>query len=262
MAGFVIAAMVLIILAKKVIRVCSPTRQLVLVCVAGILSLAWAQYAWGVLSDYEPFWSRILSYALIALTASMGWLCITHCMNQLGKSGHNKNVALTLHCLAFISIATISTWKLATYGRYLEFPINLFTIPVLGLSAIALCNRVVTHQWLPGLVKSRHSVWANRVLIILFIVASVGLIAGEAKSFMNGGDFQAAHPEWTEAIAYGLKCAIINTQLLVWIGYLGVMAFTFKILPQQNDSTGSNCLNAAEPIGSIKTWRNRKATHD
>lgn len=235
LGGAAIAALALLLSRRKLNQL-PHAHQLLLAGIASLIGTALTIHLFDVLNDSTDCSgtaSCLFTWVLVMLIASTGWLAFNYCLDRLGKSSEPQTKILRIHYWALVLIALGLTWQLATYGRYLEFQNTLFAAPVIGLCLMSLCNRIDQGNWL---IRSAHSETFNlssRILMVCCVVASIVLVAGEARSFMYGRDFQLAHPDDLDALAYALQYTLINAQLLLWLACLCVMAFTFRILPKQ-----------------------------
>lgn len=236
LAGLAIAAIALLAIRSKVMAL-TRERQRLAIAIAALLSTAWTQHACSEIgANHLDILETLTVFIPLLLTGSTCWLCLSYCVDRLAQTINRTSIALVLNYLVVLMFAWALTWKLATYGRYLEFPIGLFSAPVLGLILVGLCNRLTIGTWLALPLTPNHSTRINPFVSVICAVAIAGLILGEARSFMHGRDFQAAHPESLDALAYAFKYALSNSQMLTWACFLFVMAFTFRVLPTQKSS--------------------------
>lgn len=180
---------------------------------------------------------NILMASLILRQACKILSCASNTSSDIDKSGYRLYLLYLLTAI----LAVYETYGLATYGRYLSFPSEMAYIPVTGIIGLALIHCITQRQF------SWHALDLNRLVgnsvihkirdkmagYALACIA-VALIVGETRSFMLGRDFIIAYPNFPERLKMAFIFTLTNSQLLVWLLCLFVLAVSFLVAGGKN----------------------------
>jgi exo-beta-1,3-glucanase (GH17 family) len=137
--------------------------------------------------------------------------------------------------LVVIVYAAFKTAVLAWDGRYVDFPTAVTQTTVFSLIALALINRMsVNLTTLFGYVPSKPSCLKRVSYSIVGL--SVLLVMGESYSFMVSRDFIMAYPSMANRLATAVLFTVSNTQLLLWLASLIVLAIPFYASGKMTES--------------------------
>ena len=144
--------------------------------------------------------------------------------------------------LLLIALALYKTYGLATYGRYLDFPYAELSLSVVGLIGLTVCSAFTGGKWvnvppLCDLFGYSRAIANPRTIFYLLCFALIALLAGETNAFMSGRDFIAAYPEMRRRLTNALYYTLINQQLLIWLGYLALLAVFYYPNDRRSFST-------------------------
>jgi len=164
------------------------------------------------------------------VAALLGVLLIQRVLDLLSGHATSTRSATTLR-FAYLGVtlfALYRTYLLARHGRYISFPIDHLTVPVIGLVGLIAARALVAGQirWvdlhLSALVGApSHAV--DRWLGWGVAIAIVALVGGETYAFFEARDLRSIYPTWHEALPVALHYAVGNTQLLTWAFLLGCL---------------------------------------
>ncbi len=129
--------------------------------------------------------------------------------------------------LAVCAFATFKTALLAWNGRYIDFPTAITQTTVFSLIALAGIQKTINLTNLFAYVPSKPSC-VKRVSYWLAGL-SVALIFGESYAFMVSRDLISAHPNFINRLSTAILYTISNTQLLLWLASLTVLAAPFYL---------------------------------
>jgi exo-beta-1,3-glucanase (GH17 family) len=132
--------------------------------------------------------------------------------------------------LVVIAYALCKTAILAWDGRYVDFPIASLQTTVFSIIALAFINRFIEKtpinvNALIGYVRHDNV----KIIRNLFICFSVALIVGESYAFIVSRDFIMAYPSISHRLMMAVLYTFSNTQLLLWLASLGVLAMPFYL---------------------------------
>ena len=167
--------------------------------------------------------------------------CSSNISSDISSDSDKSGFWLYLLYLLTAILAVYETYGLATYGRYLSFPSEMAYIPVTGIVGLALIHCITQRQF------SWHAIDLNRLVgnsIIHKIrdkmagyalaCIAIALIVGETRSFMLGRDFIIAYPNFSERLKMAFIFTLTNSQLLVWLLCLLVLAVSFLVAGGKN----------------------------
>jgi exo-beta-1,3-glucanase (GH17 family) len=177
-------------------------------------------------------WQRGYTLLIVAANALLGGLLIQRNLNILRKLADEQTLAnwLRLSYLLFIALALYKTFDLSVHGRYLSFPIEQFSLPSLGILGLIVCYWLEHRTF--SLALDNLTGWnlhshRDRLAVYLLCFALVAMILGETKAFLDGRDFIQAHPGLSAGLPVALSYTLYNSQLLLWLASLFVLALPF-----------------------------------
>jgi exo-beta-1,3-glucanase (GH17 family) len=178
-------------------------------------------------------WQRLQTVVLIGLNAALAGLMLQRSKRLLTNQAPQPMLDLWLYrlYLVFVGYAIYKTYGLATYGRYISFPLVATYIPVIGIIGLSAVTWVVNqHISLKTLsvdslfgVKNSQEKW-HKPLGYALIIMIFAMIIGETKAFTDGSDFILAYPAVIDRIRQALIFTVSNGQLLSWLIYLAILA--------------------------------------
>lgn len=179
-------------------------------------------------------WQRFQSGLIVILNIFTGWLILNRALDIGLRVRSSKLSVTTLDSIYLLIIALVlyKTYLLAVDGRYISFPFEIASIPILGLLALFVLRCLngrcslsnIGYNALIG--RNPELNQRNKHIAWLLILYAVGLIIGETKAFMIGGDFVLAYPDWMERIFWALVFTLTNIQLIVWLMCLLILAIS------------------------------------
>ncbi len=213
--------------AKK-LRELSVFRSILFLALSQVFSICLvtlANFLWY--TSYNQ-WQRSYMLFISCANALLGAQLLQRSYALLTKTPGSQALAERLRglYLLFIVLALYKTYGLAVHGRYLSFPIEQFTLPVLGIFAliglIALNERRFELSTLRSDVLIGWNLHGHRDRLIAYALSFgiIAMILGETKAFMDGSDFIQAHPGVSAGLPFALTYTLENQQLVVWLGYL------------------------------------------
>jgi len=216
-----------------------PLSQLPLPRMA--LFLAFAQLLASLLvTQADELWATSFNLlqsagtaAIVAINALLA-VCLTRrAMAVLNREPANEKLGAWLQAiyLALIALAVYKTYMLALDGRYISFPYEMTYIAVAGALGLIAMRYLDERNWsvklldFDGLIGySQASPKRNRIIAWVLVLMALALIAGETRAFLISRDFVEAHPDMAERFRLAFIYTITNSQLLVWLASLGVLA--------------------------------------
>ncbi|WFP51568.1 exo-beta-1,3-glucanase [Methylomonas sp. EFPC3] len=151
--------------------------------------------------------------------------------------------ALQTGYLLFMALAVAKTYLLAFDGRYLSFPVEQFTIPAVGIAALAVCRRLGDLTTNSGAEAGKYS---GRLAFLLGL-GIFGIVAGETYSFMSAYDFIQAHPSIGEGLPVALGYTLQNRQLLAWLVCILILALPYWPKPSGKPQPAGDARISGEP---------------
>ncbi len=189
-------------------------------------------------------WQRAQTGLIVVLNVITGWLILNRALD-IGlqvRSAKLSVIGLDALYLLITALILYKTYLLAVDGRYISFPFEIASIPILGLLILFLLRCVNGHYSLSNIgydaLVGRNPQFNERTKQIgrLLILYAAGLVVGETKAFMIGGDFVLAYPDWMERMFWAFVFTVTNAQLIAWLACLLVLAFSLLI----SGRTGGN----------------------
>lgn len=224
----------------KKLPLSSFPRLIVMLTLAQLFSLCLvtlADFLW-----YTSYSSLQRGYAItiVIINAWLGALLIRRCSDILTAQITQEQLAGWLRntYLFFIALGLYKTYGLAVHGRYLSFPIEQFSLPVIGVLGLIACQWLSQSKWrkydmgfdkLSGLTGNSRR---DHLIAYALVFAIFAMILGETKAFMDGRDFIQAHPGLSEGLPVALSYTLNNHQLLIWLAYLLVLSLPFWLNKQ------------------------------
>jgi len=207
--------------------------QLFSVCMISLADFLWYTSYSGVQRAYAIF--------MVAINAWLGILLTRRYADILSGQPAQKQLATWLKSiyLFFVVLGLYKTFGLAMYGRYLSFPIEQFTLPVVGVFGLVVCQRlklIHLNQHDIGfepLIGSSVQGSFNHWIAYSLTFSILAMIVGETNAFLVGRDFIQAHPGVSEGLKFALSYTFNNAQLVIWLGYLLVLSLPFWLNKRQ-----------------------------
>jgi hypothetical protein len=208
------------------------------VSVMSILALALvygADHGWH--TSYTPV--ETLTAAIgIVLAAIIAALLVRRVLDLLSSCTTPPRIARALR-LAYLGVTCFALYRthlLAHHGRYVSFPIDHLTVPVLGLVGLLAARLLVTGRvsrldlHLSNLLGTpTHPL--DRWLGWTVAIAIAALISGETYAFFEARDLRSVYPTWSEALPVALRHALGNSELLTWVLLLGCLGRVLVPVP-------------------------------
>ncbi|MGY6274826.1 glycoside hydrolase family 17 protein [Methylomonas sp. MgM2] len=234
--GYATALWLLVITAYfKSLRPISLPGLLVFLTVAQLfcVSLVYlAQFLWQ--TSYSD-WQRTYAILLILMNSLLAALLIhrLHAISADEETPPWVMSGLRYGYLFFAVLAIYKTYCLAFDGRYLSFPTEQFTIPVIGILGLSACvwinRRRISprHRYLECLIGQSRFTGFDRPIAYLMSFGIIALIAGETYGFLSAYDFIQAHPKLSEGLPIALGYTLQNFQLVTWLLCVLILSFPF-----------------------------------
>jgi exo-beta-1,3-glucanase (GH17 family) len=187
-------------------------------------------------TSYTDF-QRLQTLLIVGFNGAWGSFLLQRVIEILTKQTVSKTAKpLYYGLLIVITYAMIKTWILAWNGRYVTFPNIVTQLQVFGLFSLFLINVFSEKMSFSNLVhlttlfdyiprKPSHIPLVAYCLMGL----SVALLMGESYSFMVSRDFIMAYPLISERLQTAVLFTVTNTQLLIWLVSLSVLAAPFFV---------------------------------
>lgn len=196
-------------------------------------------------TSYTDF-QRLQTILIVGFNGAWGYFLLQRVIEILTKQTVSKTAKpLYYGLLIIITYAMIKTALLAWDGRYISFPNIVTQLQVFGLISLFAIN--LFSEKMPFSDRIHLTTLFDYIprkpshipLVAYFLIGlSVTLIAGESYAFMLGRDFVMAHPIMSERLQTAILFSVINSQLLIWIASLGVLATPFFV--SANTRKGGN----------------------
>lgn len=201
--------------------------QLFSMCLVDMTHFLW-------MTSYSD-WQRAYTLLMLIANSLLGWLLLGRYHAILSRQADNQALAnrLTQAYLFFVSLALYKTYSLALDGRYLSFPIEQFTIPVLGLLGLTVCSWLTEVRFKPRFLTFDALVGSNRAMAYAGFFAyflslgAIALVLGETYSFLSAYDFMQAHPNLSEGLPVALAYTLQNGQLVAWLFFVLILSIPF-----------------------------------
>ncbi len=201
--------------------------QLFSVCLIHLTHLMWE-------TSYSD-WQRAYTLLMIMMNAALGGLLLnrTHAALTHSTPPVWLTRGLRYGYLLFTLLAFYKTYHLALDGRYLSFPNEQFTIPVIGILGLLVCawldQTKPTSAWRLSncLIGQGSFTHYDRLLAYLLNIGIIGAVAGETYGFLSAYDFIQAHPKLSEGLPVALSYTLQNSQLILWLLCVFVLSLPF-----------------------------------
>lgn len=158
------------------------------------------------------------------------WLFIIQRHNSVAQQNHLYRISHAL-IIVFIAYALYQSYGLTLNGRYISFPIIPSAIPIAGLLGLMLIACISQQSWSLKTIELNRLLGYNndyaaqdKIMGCLLLVLSFGVIVGEIKGFILGGDFVLAYPHVMQRIGMAIFYTLCNSQLLLWLACLLIFA--------------------------------------
>lgn len=198
-------------------------------------------------TSYTDF-QRLQTLLIVGFNGAWGVFLLQRVNEALNKQTASQKNTKRLYygLLIVITYAMIKTAILAWNGRYVTFPNIVTQLQVFGLFSLFLIN-----------LCSAKMPFSNRVhlttlfdyiprkpshipLVAYFLMGlSVALLIGESYAFMVSRDFIMAYPLISERLKTAVLFTVTNTQLLIWLASLSVLAAPFFVSANTRKSDNS-----------------------
>lgn len=195
----------------------------------GISLVSLADLMW---STSYSVWQQGYAVFMVVANATLAAELLLRFYAVLLNQPTNKTLAKSLRIsyLFFTLLAIIKTYQLAWDGRYLSFPVEQFTIPVVGILGLLLCFGLTQNRFkisFNDLTGHIEQYYFERFLAYLLSIGVVAVVIGETYSFMSAYDFMQAHPAFSEGLPVALGYSLENQQLISWLCCLLILALPF-----------------------------------
>jgi exo-beta-1,3-glucanase (GH17 family) len=229
-----ISLFIIVLYAKKLQHVATLKLLAVLayIQILAALLIFYADKSWY--TSYND-WQRMQTGLIVLLNAVVGWLVLRRAVDVCCRETTSKGVIVGLDTvyLLITSLMLYKTYLLAVDGRYISFPFEIAVIPVLGLLVLfiiqSLNGRFAFSSLDYNALIGRNPMFNQRAVLIawLMLFYALGLIIGETKAFMIGGDFILAYPDVMERLFWAIIFTLTNLQLVGWLVCLIVFAISY-----------------------------------
>lgn len=178
-------------------------------------------------------WQRLQTLLTVGLNAILAGLILHRGHGLLANKATSLKFGAWIYTLyiIFAGYAIYKTFGLALNGRYISFPSEAVSIPVVGMFGLMAIS------YISGLASSLKTVEINRLAghqnskadhdkIIGYALLALGmvLVIWEAKAFVVSRDFILAYPNVGERIGLAFIFSVTNSQLIMWLICLAVLA--------------------------------------
>lgn len=205
----------------EILSVPSLVIFLLLAQIAGVCLVSLSTHSWQ--TSYS-LWQKIYSVFIVAMNSTLAVLLMQLFFSILASGSSSKLSAtgLRISYLFFSLLAIYQTFSLAFNGRYLSFPVQQLTIPVLGIVGLIACSYLKQKHWsktiftmnkLLGCISEHPN---DRFLAYLLGLGIVAMLIGETYSYMAAYDFIQAHPSFNDGLPVALSYTLLNRQLILW----------------------------------------------
>lgn len=183
-------------------------------------------------------WQRLWVVIIVALNAVLGGLVFQRGYGLLTGQTATPKLAMGLYTIymLFTGYAVFKTFSLAINGRYISFPIEAATIPVIGMVGLMLARYFTggTKSFaafelndLIGYVNDKAS--QGKIMGYALLVTGGALIVGETYDFFASRDLILDHPEFSNRLGIAFNYTVTNRQLLTWLGCLIILALPLLV---------------------------------
>jgi exo-beta-1,3-glucanase (GH17 family) len=231
-----LTVLVVLFYAKKLQNVTTPKLLVLLffVQVFTALLVFHADKSWY--TSYND-WQRLQTGLIVLLNVLVGGGVFNRASDLSLGNQTTKPFIVSLDSLYLLITVFMlcKTYLLAVDGRYISFPFEIALIPVIGL-ILLFCLRCLSGRFnlsnldYNGLIGRKPLLnERNKQIAWLILFYSAGLIVGEMKAFMIGGDFVLGYPEVTERLWWAFIYTITNLQLMGWLACLLVLSISLFV---------------------------------
>ncbi|MDX1667982.1 MAG: glycosyl hydrolase family 17 protein [Limnobacter sp.] len=224
--GFILALLFLATYHRD-LKTLNGQQAALLTGLFSLLFTLWGQYIWREFIDClhgTSSWALAIPQA--ALAGVTVWLQSRFFVAASAGKAHRLVTSLEVS-QSFVWLAALFfTVQMGVYGRYLEFQTDWLMPVAIGAAGVWALSKRHTKLRLFSRTESKAM---HRVKTGAFLGSALWLLVGEVKSYLHGRDFQLAHPELAESIAYALFYTFTNTQLLIWLVCLLALSIALKL---------------------------------
>ncbi|MFA5982971.1 MAG: glycosyl hydrolase family 17 protein [Methylococcaceae bacterium] len=224
-----------------------PTLSLSLFIVAAqILSSLLIMQALELWQTSFNNWQKLASVVLIGLNMALFCCLLQRMLDILSHQNGKTIIRLSLNYLYgfFVALALYKTSELALNGRYISYPIFETSLAVVGILALMasqyLANRTTdktglyNFNYLTGQINADNSL--HKRISYALVILGLGLIIGETYAFVVSRDFIEDHPEFAERLQLSLTYTLENSQLLIWLSSLVILAIPLWLSPRNKQA--------------------------
>ncbi|MDD5229325.1 MAG: exo-beta-1,3-glucanase [Methylococcales bacterium] len=243
LAATTVLFLIIVALFRKELVGLDVTRLISFLAITQLLSTLFVSQGTTLWTTSYTDFQRLQTLFILSFNVLFASFMLQRIVAVLTKQTPEPELAKRLYycLLAVIIFALFKTAILAWDGRYVDFPTIVTRLMVVSLVALAMINffieklsltRSMTLTTLLGYVPSKPTC-LKRVSYWL-IGMTVALLIGESYSFMVSRDFIMAYPSIVNRLATAILFTLVNTQLLLWVASLGVLATPFFISGNAN----------------------------
>ena len=230
--------LVIVAIFRKELASLNTSRLIGFLAITQLLSMLFVSQGTTLWTTSYTDFQRIQTLFILSFNALFASFMLQRIVAVLTKQTPAPELTKRLYycLLAVIIFALVKTIILAWNGRYVDFPTIVTQLMVVSLVAVAAINHFIEKMPLTnslnltallGYVPSKPTC-LKRVSYWL-IGVSVALLIGESYAFMVGHDFIMAYPSMANRLATAMLFTLVNTQLLLWLVSLGVLAIPFYV---------------------------------
>lgn len=213
----------------------TPIRLAVFLASAQIFAISLVYLAVFLWYTSYSDWQRVYTILILAANGGLAVWLLQRCHDLLAS--HNDDAALAerlrLAYTAFAALALFKTYSLAFDGRYLSFPSEQFSVPVIGLLVLLLCRRFGRRApgygyWSFESLSGGHSKPRDHFFAYGLNVGAAATVLGEVYGFLVSYDFTQAYPNLNEGLPVAASYTLQNQQLVVWLFCILILAIPFS----------------------------------
>ena len=198
-----------------------------------LLGINQADFLWH--TSYS-LWQRLFTVSLVSTATLLGGLLLQRAYALLSERESPAKQGVWLHStyILWVGFAIYKTACLAINGRYISFPIEACSIPVVGILLLMLIRyRQTRHQasleinqlFAYDNPKPHQDHWMGSALLL----TGIALIIGETLAFILSRDLILEHPKPMERLLTAVIYTLSNTQLLVWEASTVILALPLML---------------------------------
>jgi exo-beta-1,3-glucanase (GH17 family) len=242
-AGTTVLFVTIIAIFRKELVGLDTIRLISFLAITQLLSMLFVSQATTLWTTSYMDFQRFQTLFILSFNMMFAGFMLQRIIAVLTKQTPAPKLAKRLYycLLAIVIFGLYKTVILAWNGRYVDFPTVVTQIMVMSLIAMVAINRFIEKMPLVncvnltallGYIPSKPTC-LKRVSYWL-IGVSIALLIGESYSFMVSRDFIMAYPSIVNRLATAILFTFVNTQLLLWLASLTVLAIPFFISGNTN----------------------------